>query len=123
MNYFAVVDGEAVMNDALRLPGNELLHTHTKENRIDLDSDILAIEKGLKPMYSKETCQWIPCSVNSAYKPTVSSQEYRKGNIFHTDAGVVVLLSKTRRKWFVEFEDGKRHFVCLLLVKEGTRIE
>ena len=52
------------MRDALELKGNELLYQHSKENRIDLDSDIIPIEKGIPSRYSKETCQWVPHAVN-----------------------------------------------------------
>lgn len=52
------------MQDALELKGVELLYHHTKETPIDLDSDLIPIEKGIPSRYSKETCQWVPHEVN-----------------------------------------------------------
>lgn len=109
------------MSDALGLPGVDLLYTHTKENQIDLDSDILAVSRGVKPMYSKETCQWIPRAVNAGFTVAPrSTQRYRKGNIFLTKEGKVTLIARSRHQWFVESEDGQRRFVNPSLIKDGV---
>ena len=52
------------IRDALELKGVELLYQHSKDNVIDLDSDIIPIEKGIPSRYSKETCQWGQHAVN-----------------------------------------------------------
>lgn len=96
------------MADALQLKGNDLLQQHSKENRIDLDSDILAIEKGVSPVYSKETCQWIPCSENIRVRRTPKHYfRYPIGSSIETKHGPVTIVEKDNNRWLVRFDDSR----------------
>ena len=99
------------MRDALNLKGIELLYHHSKSNRIDLDSDIIAKEKGLDPMYSKDTCQWVKHADNmqSITQPK-QPKRWPIGTVIETRHGPVTIMAKAREstnaQWLIRFSDG-----------------
>lgn len=109
------------MRDALELKGAELLQHHSKNNQVHLDSDIIPIERGIEPIYSKETCQWVPRDVNLRYRNIPNSYKRHKiGDVFQTKSGPVKLVGKDYERWLVEFENGARRWYHSSSVKMGV---
>lgn len=107
--------------DALELPGIELLYTHSKANRIDLDSDILAKEKGLPSMYSKETCQWVTKATNNLAREMPKRFNVRPiGTVIETRHGAVTLISKNKQRWLIRFNDGVEKWFWSVSVLNDT---
>lgn len=101
------------MRDALTLKGNELLATHTKENPVDLDSDIIAKEQGINPMYSKGTCQWVTRADNVRVRNIPKQYVNRPlGTIIETKHGPVTIIEKDGNKWNIQFPDGQTKWLC-----------
>lgn len=109
------------MQDALGLKGVELLYGHSKDNRIDLDSDIIPHEMGMSPIYSKETCQWVPCAENLRHRtPRSDFTIYPIGTRFQINGGFVILKEKDYNRWLIEFEDGNQRWVSRGSVTRGV---
>lgn len=105
------------MRDALNLKGIDLLYTHGKTNRIDLDSDILAKEKGLTPMYSKETCQWVHQAENLRVRERPKQYVKRPlGTVIETRHGPVTIIEKDGPKWLIQFNDGTQKWCWSIAV-------
>lgn len=105
------------LRDAIELGGIELLYTHSKDNRIDLDSDILAIEKGLPPSYGKETCKWVKHDVNTKCREYPNKVNTRPiGTVIETKHGPVTIMGKDRGKWLIRFSDGAEKWVWQIAV-------
>lgn len=106
------------LRDAIELEGIELLYTHTKENRVDLDSDIIPKAKGIPPMYSKETCKWVPNMINIQARDIPKRYAKRPlGTVIDTKHGPVTIVAKDKQKWLIRFSDGSecwRHQTAVL---------
>lgn len=108
------------IGDALQLKGHELLYTHTKNNQIDLDCDILSNEKGVPSIYSRDTCQWVTHIENmQTRKVSNCLTRYLIGSVFQTNDGPVTLIDKDNRKWLIEFDDGNRKWAYIADVHRG----
>lgn len=108
------------LRDAIELEGFHLLQGHSKDNRIDLDSDILAREKGLPPMYSKDTCKWVTHDENMQSRVSPKHlTRYPIGSVFQTNDGPVTLIDKDNRKWLIEFDDGSSKWAYIADVHRG----
>lgn len=108
------------LKDAIQLEGFHQLHEHSKSNRIDLDSDILAKEKGVNPMYSRDTCQWVTHNENMQSRKVPNClTRYLNGSVFQTNDGPVTLIDKDNRKWLIEFDDGSRKWAYIADVHRG----
>lgn len=95
------------LKDVIELEGFHLLQEHSKTNQIDLDCDILAKEKGIAPIYSRDTCKWVPHIVN------IHAREYPKrvnirplGSVIDTKHGPVTIIGKDNNRWLIRFSDG-----------------
>ena len=109
------------MRDTLTLKGNELLLTHSKERPIDLDSDIIAKEKGIPPMYSKETCQWVTRveNVRSRNRPS-KYKHWPVGTVIETNNGPVTIIEKDGNKWLIRFSDGCQKWCWGVDIQRGN---
>ena len=105
------------LRDVIELNGIELLYSHSKENRIDLDSDIIAKEKGIPPNYSKETCQWVPKTINNRARELPKKYTKRPiGTVIETKHGPVTIIAKDKQKWLIRFSDGTEKWVWQIAV-------
>lgn len=109
------------MRDALQLPGIELLYTHSKSNLIDLDSDIISNERGVDPVYSKDTCQWVPHAENLRAR-NVPKQYVKRpiGSVIETKHGPVTIIEKDNKKWLIRFSDGAEKWYWSATVLNNT---
>lgn len=107
------------MKDVLQLPGAELLTTHSAKNRIDLDSDIISMEKGFEPTYSKETCQWVSHKENMKYRKSPVRHLNSTGTVYQTKFGPVQIVRTADGMWLIEFEDGSRRWAHPVCVRNG----
>lgn len=109
------------MRDALELKGVELLYQHSKDNIIDLDSDIIAVERGVESTYSKDTCQWVTRAENLRVRNRPKTyKKHKTGDVYQSKAGPVVLVAKDYSRWLIEFEDGTRRWVHSNSVWQGV---
>lgn len=107
------------MKDALELKGIDILPSHSKVNRIDLDSDIVSREKGVEPMYSKETCQWIGHKENMKCRRNPVHRPSSEGSVYETKYGPVTIIRKEDKMWLIEFTDGSRRWAHPICVRKG----